>query len=111
MENLLTGFLSGALCVELIDRLENFEVLPSVCRRHSQAAEGSGGAWIAWSTASGPMVAWGSVDIHGSKRINAYLLQVAWCDALSGYHSLWCYCDPKHPTEWTIGRGRRNEAR
>ena len=106
MEDLLTGFLSGALGVILIGRLNNITDLPGAYRTHLQLAETSGDAWIAWSTPHGPMAVWGNCDVEGSRRINGYLLRVEWCDAQGGLHSLWSYCDPKRPTEWTIGRGR-----
>lgn len=111
VEDLLTGFLSGALCVEIVARLGNLDFLSVACRKRAQLAVASGGAWIAWSTAFKPVAVWGNVDIHRSRQINACLLQIAWCDAPSGHHSLWCYCQTKHPTEWTVGRGQRNDVR
>lgn len=56
------------------------------------------------------MAAWADYHIEASKKLNAYLLFVQWYAVPSGYHSLWCYCDPKRPTEWTIGRGRHGSA-
>jgi hypothetical protein len=109
VENLLAGFLVDTLGVVLTGRFTNLNILPSAYRSRLQNAEISGNEWIAWSTASGPIAAWAKYDIQASRRINAYVLRVGWCDTLSGHHSLWCYCDPKRPTEWTIGRGRYNE--
>lgn len=111
VENLLTGFLSGALGMELIGRLTGFKDVPSVCCSRLNRVEEVAGAWIAWSTPAGPVLAWGCVDAQGSRRINACLLFIEWTDTPSGHHSLWAYCDPKRPTEWTIGRGRLNEPR
>jgi hypothetical protein len=105
VENLLAGLLAGAQGVELGKRLTELRELPMACRTHLQLAEASGCGWVAWSTPSGPVVAWGNVEIHGSRRINAYLLLVERWDAPSGHHALWCYCDLKRPTEWTVGRG------
>ena len=105
VENLLTGFLSGALGMELIVRLKDLNDLPKAWRTQVQLAENSGDAWIAWSTRCGPIAAWGRCDLQGSRRINACLLRVEWCDTLGGHHSLWSYCDPKRPIEWTVGRG------
>jgi hypothetical protein len=98
-------FLSAALGVALIRRLNNINELPNAYNAHVQSIETSGGAWIAWLSPHGPIVAWGKCDLRGSRRINAYLLKIEWFDPLSVHHSLWAYCDPKRPTEWTIGRG------
>jgi len=111
VEVLLTRFISGALGVTLVGRLNNLGDLPRGWRTHLQLAEDSGYAWVAWSTSGGPIAVCGKFDPQGSRRINAYLLLVEWRDTLSGHHSVWCYCDPKRLTEWTIGRGRHNEAR
>jgi hypothetical protein len=92
-------------------RLTDLGALPAGCRQYVQRAVASGVAWVAWSTPHGAVAAWGNLDIEGSRRINACLLLVQWIDTLSGHHSLWAYCDPRRPTEWTIGRGRHNDPR
>ena len=111
VENLLTGFLSGALGMELIVRLSNLQDVPSVCCSRLDLINiiEVAGAWIAWSTRYGAVAAKGSLDIEGSRRIQACLLRIEWFDTVSGHHSLWAHCDAKRPTEWTIGRGRPNE--
>jgi hypothetical protein len=106
VENLLAGFLTGAVGVGLGVRLADLNALPAACRTHLRAAEAAGRVWIAWSTPAGPSAAWGDYHIEASKRLYAYLLLVDWCDVPTGHHSLWCYCDPKRPTEWTVGQGR-----
>jgi hypothetical protein len=111
VEILLTGFIVGTQGVELGTHLTSLGDLPAAYRAHVRGAEASGDAWTAWLTLWGPMAAWGNYDIQGSRQINAYLLFVEWWGELSGHHSLWCYCDPKRPTGWTIGRGRHNEPR
>jgi hypothetical protein len=111
VENLVTGFLSGALGMELIGRLSNLKDVPSVCWSRLNLIEEVAGAWIAWSTRHGAVAARGRLDIEGSRRISACLLRIEWCDSVSGHHVLWAYCDPKRPTEWTIGRGTLNEPR
>jgi hypothetical protein len=105
VENLLAGFLTGARSVQLGKRLTELDDLPAAYRTHVQLAEASGVVWAAWSTQCGPVVAWAKVDAQGSGRSSAYLLQFEWYETLSGHHALWCHCDPKRPTEWTIGRG------
>jgi hypothetical protein len=105
VENLLAGFLIGAVGVELQKRLDISE-LPAECPKHVGVAEASGRPWTAWSTERGPIAAWGEYHPEPSKRLYAYLLLVEWWAAPSGHHALWCYCEPKRPTEWTAGRGR-----
>jgi hypothetical protein len=71
----------------------------------------SGGrAWTAYSTPGAPIAAWGDYHIDGSRQLRGYLLSIEWYDVPTGHHSLWCYCDPKRPTEWTVGRGRHGAA-
>lgn len=112
METLLAGFLTGALGVELAARLDKLEDLPLACRVHARRAEDAGNPWIAWGIANGPIAAWGSIDMQGSRRTRSYLmLHIEWWDGVSGHHSLWCHCDPKRPTEWTVGRGNQCEPR
>jgi hypothetical protein len=106
VENLLAGFLTGVLGVELRARLTDLNALPAAYRAHVRAAEASGRAWTAWVAESGPIVVWGDYHLEASKRLYAYLLLVEWSDVPSGHRSLWCYCDPKRPTEWTVGRAR-----
>jgi hypothetical protein len=104
------GFLTGTQGVKLEAQLGDLEDLPAACRADVRRAVASGGPWTAWMTQYGPTVAWGDYNIQGSKQLNAYLLLVSWWSLPGGHHSLWCYCDPKRPTEWTIGRGRHVEA-
>jgi hypothetical protein len=112
VETLLAGFLTGALGVELIARLDKLEDLPLACRAHAHRAQDAGNPWMAWVAANGLIAAWGSIDMQGSRRTSAYLLlHIEWWDGVSGYHSLWCHCDPKRPAEWTVGRGRLHEPR
>ncbi len=108
MENLLAGFLTGALGVELGARIKHPSNLPSACRTHVRAAEAVGrtwAAWAAWATPDGPIAACGDYHPEASKRLYTYQMWIEWCDGPTGHHSLWVYCDPKRPTEWTIGRG------
>ena len=111
VENLLTGFLSGALGMELIARLFNLSDVPAAPSSRLNLTEEVAGAWVAWSTRHGAVTARGSLDVEGSRRIQACVLRIEWVDTVSGHHSLWAHCNPKRPTEWTIGRGRDNESR
>lgn len=111
VENLLAGFLTGTQAVELKKRLTDLTDLPPACRTLVRRAEATGRAWTAWVTELGPIAASANYDPHGSRQIDAYLLLVEWWAEPSGHHSLWCYCHPKHPTDWTVGRGRPNDSR
>ena len=97
--------------MELGRRLTDLGELPPACQSHLRLAETSGQPWTAWFTPLGPAAAWGDYQPEDSKRLVAYLMLVGWWDVPSGHHALWARCDPRRPTEWTIGRGRHNEAR
>jgi hypothetical protein len=110
VERLLAGFLTGAVGVQLGTRLTDLNALPAECCKHVRAAEAGGRTWAAWATDCGPIAAWGDHHPEASKRLYGYQLLVEWWDVPTGHHSLWCYCDPKRPTEWTFGRGRHGAA-
>jgi len=110
VENLLAGFLTGAVGIQPGARLTDLNVLPADRRKHVCAAEAAGRTWVVWATERGPIAAWGDYHSEASKRLCGYQILVEWCDVPTGHHSLWCYCDPKRPTEWTIGRGRHGAA-
>lgn len=111
MEKFLAGFLTGAQGIELGTRLTDTRKLPEICRTLVRRAEESGRAWTAWSTPIGPVAAWGQYHLERSRQLFSFLLLVEWWDGPSGHHTLWAYCNPKRPTEWTIGRGRHSEPR
>jgi hypothetical protein len=111
VENLLAGFLTGTQAVDLGLRLTDLSDLPPACRTLLRNAAAAGRAWTAWVTEFGPMAAWADYDSRGSRQINAYLLFVEWWSASSGHHSLWCYCHPKRPNDWTAGRGHPDDPR
>lgn len=106
VENLLAEFLTGAVGVQLTERLTDLNALPAECRKQVRPAEASGRVCVAWSSSTGPIAAWGDYHSEGSKQLKAYLMSVEWYDAQTGHHSLSCYCDPKRTTEWTVGRSR-----
>jgi hypothetical protein len=111
VEHLLAGFVTGALGVELGKRLTDVAELPAVCRSLVRLAQDSGRPWAVWSTALGPMAAWGDYNLEGSRHLFAFLLLIEWWDVPSGHHALWAYCDPRRRTEWTIGQGRHRQPR
>ncbi len=106
VENIFAGFLIGAINLPPGVRVMDLNALPPECRKLVRAAAASGRPWAAWSTNEGTVALWGDYHMESSKRLHAYLLLVEWYDEYLGHHSLWCYCDPKRLTEWTVGRVR-----
>jgi hypothetical protein len=104
VERLLTGFLSGAVGVELRERLDASKLLAE-CREHVALAQASGHAWTAWSTDRGPMAAWGEYHPEPSKRLHAYLLWIEWWVPPRIHHKGWWRVDPREPLEWTKANG------
>src|SRR5258708_3807294 len=106
VEELLKGFLIGTQNVALTAQILDIGELPVAWRERVGAAQALGRAWTAWSTERGPMVAWGKYDVEGSRRLRVRVLfLVEWYVPPCEYHSLWCHCSPRRPTEWTAGRG------
>ena len=110
VENLFAGFLTGAVGAELGVRLTDMNALPLECRKHVRAAEGAGRTWVAWETDRGTIAAWGDYHTDASRRLYAYQMLIEWYDTPTGHHALWCYCNPGRSAEWTIGRGRHDDA-
>ncbi len=104
MENLLAGFLTDAVGVELRERLDISE-LPAECRKHVEVAEASGRPWTAWSTERGPMAAWGEYHPEPSKRLYAYLLWLEWWTFPQIHHAGWWRVEPRWPRDWIKGHG------
>jgi len=109
IDNLLTAFLTGTQCADLQTRITDPNQLPPACRERLQLAQNPARPWTAWATTDGPIAACGDYDMAGSIRLSAYLLLVEWWTLPSGYHSAWCHCDPKRPTDWIFGRGRHDD--
>jgi hypothetical protein len=105
MENVLTGFLVGALGVELKAQVSQME-LPEDYRTRICKAESEGRPWTAWSTDRGLVAAWGEQDLDASRKLHACVLFVSWCGEAFSQHGIWCYCYPNRPTEWIVGRER-----
>lgn len=106
VETLFAGFLTGAVGVQLGARLTDLNALPAEFRKQVRGAETAARAWAAWATEHGPIAAWGDYHPEASRRLYGYQMLIEWYDTPTGHHSIWCYCNPKRPTEWTIGRGR-----
>jgi hypothetical protein len=100
VEILLAGFLTGAVGVELRERLDISE-LPAECCKHVGVAEASGRPWTAWSTERGPMAAWGEYHPEPSRRLYALLLWLEWWTLPHIHHAGWWCVDPRRPRDWT----------
>jgi hypothetical protein len=110
VEDLLGHFLTGTQCIELGERVTDIQNLPTACREHVKSAADVGRAWAAWLTAYGAMAAWGDYDRVRSTKMRAHIMFVEWWLTSTGHHSLWCYCDPKRPTEWVVGRATSGDS-
>jgi hypothetical protein len=106
LEDLLAGFLAGALGVELKARVNDLMELPEDYRMRVRKAESLGQPWTAWSTERGLVAAWGEYDPAASRRLHACCLFLSWYGVAFSQHGMWCYCYPNRPTEWIIGRDR-----
>jgi len=110
LEDLLKCFLVGTQNVSLAARIQKLAELPSDCRDRVRAAQARGHGWAAWSTERGPMVAWGTYDDDGSRRLRTHLVYIEWFVPPGEYHAAWWRCDPNRPTEWVVGRGSLGDA-
>jgi hypothetical protein len=106
---LLKCFFIGTHSVSAADQIIEVADLPIEGQEQVHAVQARGLGWTAWSTARGPIVAWATYDVDGSKRLDAHVLYVEWYVLPSEYHAVWCRCDPHRPTEWIFGRGPLEE--
>jgi hypothetical protein len=68
---LLKCFFIGTHNVSPADQIIELADLPIEGQERIHASQARGLGWTAWSTASGPIVAWATYDIEGSKRLHA----------------------------------------
>jgi len=106
LENLLTGFLVGALGIEPKAQIHDLTVLPEDYRTRVRHAESQEHPWTAWSTERGLVAVWCEYDLAASKRLQACCLFLSWYGVAFSQHGMWCYCYPNRPTEWIVGRDR-----
>ena len=111
VEKLLKCFLVGTQNVTLGNQIVDIGRIPEPCRTRLRAAVAQGQVWGAWSIGRGPMVAWAKYDVDASARLHSHVLHVDWFVPPEEFHTLWCHCDPRRPTEWTVGRGSFGETR
>jgi hypothetical protein len=104
IEDLLSSFLSGALVLELLERIEQLEKLPAPHRERLAALEESP-IWIAWVTDRGVVSATGRYDPEQSRRTYSHVVLIEYWIPPDTHHASWWRADPQHPTEWTAGRG------
>jgi hypothetical protein len=104
IEDLLSSFLSGALGLELRQRIEQHENLPARHRETLEALEESA-IWVCWVTNLGVVSATGRYDPEQSCRTYSYAVLIEYWIPPDTHHASWWRADPQHPTEWTAGRG------
>jgi hypothetical protein len=106
VEDLLTAFLSGALGLELHERIDTLERLPLNHRERFQAIAVEPIIWVAWVTSLGVVSVAGRYDSEQSRRTYSHVLLIEWWIPPDTHHASWWRADPKRPTEWTAGRTR-----
>jgi hypothetical protein len=104
IEDLLSAFLSGALGLELRQRIEQPEKLPTWHRERLAALDESP-IWVAWVTQRGVASATGRYDPEQSRRTYSHVVMIEYWIPPDTHHKSWWRADPQHPTEWTAGRG------
>jgi hypothetical protein len=105
VEKLLTLFLSAAVGLDLRERIEHLETLPTLCRRTIEALPSEEMIWVAWITSLGVVVATGRYDHERSRQIGMHVLLIEWWIPPDTRHVSWWRADPDRPGEWTAGRG------
>ncbi len=104
IEDLLIAFLSGALGLELHQRIEQQDKLPAAHRDRLEAMEGTP-SWIAWVTNVGVVTATGRYDADQSRRTYSHIIFIERWMPDDTHHASWWGANPQRPTEWTAGRG------
>ena len=104
IEDLVSSFLSGALGLELRQRIEQPDKLPASHRERLAALEETA-IWIAWVTNLGVVSATGRYDSEQSRRAYSHVVLIEYWIPPDSHHASWWRADPQHPTEWTAGRG------
>ena len=105
LEELLVGFLTGALNLTPGARIVNVDKLPEAYRVRLRRTDSNEHFWAAWETDLEPVIVWGQYDIAASQRLAACVVLIEWYGMSLGQHGHWCYCYPNRPTEWIVGRG------
>ena len=106
VEDLLTSFLSAAVGLHLLERIEQPERLPTSYRRTIESLLGENVIWVAWMTAPGIAAATGRYDHERSHQICAHVLLMEWWIPPDTHHLSWWRADANRSNEWTAGRGQ-----
>src|SRR5712664_3914681 len=88
VEDLLSSFLSGALVLELHQRIEQLEKLPASHRERLAALEESP-IWIAWVTDRGVVSATGRYDPEQSRRTYSHVVLIEYWIPPDTHHARW----------------------
>ena len=78
VEDLLTFFLSAAVGLELQERIDQLERLPTGHRHRLAVSSDEPVTWIAWATDAGVVIATGRYDPDQSRRLTAHVLLIDW---------------------------------
>jgi len=105
VEDFLEHFLLGALGLSLQARIHDLDSVPASHRSGLVDSQGVPRQWAAWQTDKGPVSGSAIYDHEQSQRIRAHVLFIEWWMVPYQHHQGWWHCDPKHPREWTKGRG------
>jgi hypothetical protein len=102
---LLTHFFVAAVGMRLLEPIEEFGTIRARLMPQPTPVECDPAVWAAWMTNAGPLYAWGAIDRAQSHDLNVHVLFIEWWRPTNTHHLGWWRCDPKRPTEWTLGRG------
>jgi len=105
VEDLLTSFMSAALGLEMEQRIEQLERLPTGYRERFEGISEEGAPWVAWATGLGVIAATGRYDHERSLLISAHVVLIEWWIPPNTHHESWWRADRDRPREWTAGRG------
>jgi len=105
VEGLLTSFMSAALGLDMHERIEQLERLPTWYRERLEVILRENLTWVAWVTSLGVIAATGRYDHERSRQISAHVVLIEWWIPPDTHHVSWWRADPDRPHEWTAGRG------
>jgi hypothetical protein len=107
IEQLLEGFATSALGVDLGARIADAHLLPKSHQRMRTDVQRPS-AWCAWHKGSGPLTLSGRYDELQSSLVKAHVLLLEWWIGDGEHHEGWWHCYRKFPRDWIKGPGRVN---
>jgi len=98
--------MSAALGLEMQQRIEQLERLPTAYRERLEGIVEENVSWVAWETALGVIAATGRYDHERALQISAHVILIEWWIPPDTHHVSWWRADLDRPHEWTAGRGQ-----